>query len=187
MKGILRHGKKWHILLIAALVVCVGSFFIKDALKKDTNNAVCKNEEPYPYRTVNDIDSSGALYPYEFHKIDGNAYYKECAAIIKKIDPSADNYKSYCRSVIADIIKSMGTDNIEICIYDDDRAYELSEVELDGNFKGMDKSEMDALDAHLVAIYHGDIGQNDDNHTLYFYREANNRYTENEAFEPTNE
>jgi len=185
-KGIIRGIAKsryteWVIIFVFITLSVLNNVRVKNAKRILPSK---KDGVFLPYRTVSAIDGSGVLFPYEFQKLDGAGYYTECVAIIKNIDPAKDDYKTYCRSVISDIVKTAGAENLEVYVYDDNEAYEASEVRLGEEFKGINKSEMDSLEQHLVAVYHGKMNDDDDNFTLYFYQQAHNRYTENEAFEP---
>lgn len=170
------------ILISIALIFVFGKLHLK---KNKVDAPAKKDDSDLPYRTINTLDSS-RLIAYEFHKSEGDGgRFLACSAIIRNIDPARDDYKTWCRSIIADIIKTSGTDKIEVCIYDNYEAYLLSEVKAGQHFEPLTKGESDTVDRHTVATYYGDIDDYYENgHTLRFYSEAHNHYTETEVYEP---
>ncbi len=178
IKNTHRHGLIIFILVLLAV-------WEKSFLKIGRKHHPDKTDEVMPYRTINAMDGSNTLIAYEFHVRNEDGRTPECSAIIKKVDPSRDDYKTFCRSVVADIVKTMGTDRISISIYDDYEAYDLSEVKSAQQFKILNNNELDSVSKHTVAVYTGDTYCDRGNgHFLYFYAEAKNKYTEQEVVDP---
>jgi hypothetical protein len=158
-----------------------------------------KKEAVLPYRVINAINDSQLLIAYEFHKNDSEdqGYYGESvkyakfSAIIKNIDPTKDDYKTYCKSIIADITKTTGTATLEVSIYDNSETYELAEIKYAKQHGVLNKSEMDSVAKHTIANYCGEIyGENQEygeNDILLYYPEAGNRYTTQEKYDPNND
>jgi hypothetical protein len=140
----------------------------------------------YQYKTINVPDSTHQLLAYEFHayKGDGHGADYSCSAIIKKIDPAKDNYKLYSRAVIADIINTMNTDDIEVNIYDDYNAFVLAEQNNGNVFKLLTKAEEDSVCRHTVATYDTrERGWATNIRTITYYAQAGNKYTGQEPYE----
>ena len=81
-------------------------------------------------------------------------------------------------------VKSMGSDKIRICIYDDQQAWELSEIKWKGNFQTLIKPEQDTVDRHAIATYSGGIRDDEYTHRLNFFPYSKNNYSANELFFP---
>jgi hypothetical protein len=173
------------VILAVAAEALVGRY-----LKMDEPKAAPKantDSVAFPYRTVNALDTSRDLIAYEFHERRCRDCYQylACSAIIKNIDPAKDNYKTVCKSIIADVVRTTSTDRIELTIYDNYEAYELGELKYAQKYMVLSSSENDTVNRHTIATYLGDPNDNyNTNHTLYFYPEAKNRFTEHELYEP---
>ena len=140
----------------------------------------------FQYKTIAISDSTNQLLGYEFHAWKGDDYGVDynCCAIIKRIDPEKDKYKIYCRAIVADIIGSMGSSDIDVTIYDDYQAYVLAEQNGGKEFKILTKTEDDSIKSHTIATYDCRAGGwNDNTHILTFYAQAGNKYTENELYQ----
>ncbi len=174
----------FFVVLLLMLIAC-GNGNVKEKKLIKVSDTV---KVEFPYRTINAPDSNSYLIAYEFHTGNSDdSRYLECSAVIKSIDPTKDDYKTICRSVVADIIKTTGTDNIAIYIYDNYEAYTLAELKYGQQFKVLNKTETDTVELHRVADYYGKMRESEsqDNHTLRFYSQANNRFTEKEVYEPS--
>ena len=155
-----------------------------------------KRERPLPYRVITSLDSSQHLIAYEFHSDDSAdadygsicVRYPKFSAIIKNTNPAKDDYKNNCRSIISDIIKTTGTPTLEVNIYDDYQAYQVSESGNTMEFMSISKSEMDSLQKHIVATYYGEIygdyEEYGENYILSYYPQTNGHYTEQEKYDP---
>ena len=103
--------------------------------------------------------------------------------------------KIYCKSIISDIVKSVGTDEIKVTIYDDYESYELSELRhsksllqwnAEEQFEEMNKNKSDYADKHFIAAYYGHPDENstaDYSGQLDYYPQANNHYKETEHYQ----
>ena len=175
----------WVEALILSLIVTIGAFIGKprEAAKTEIDDKVVE----FPFRTVNNADTQ-TLYAYELHKRKATQdELPEFCAIIKNVDPSKDDYKTYCRSVIADIVKTEGTDKLLVYIYDSNEAYELYENKFLLHYNNLDTNEIDIVDKHLVASYIGNRNVGFDyavTHKLAYYENAHNSHTESETYQP---
>ncbi len=142
-------------------------------------------EVTFPYRIVDSTGDSQKLYAYILHREDdGHDPFVTYSAVIRHIDPAKDNYKTYCKYVIHDIVKTAGTGKIYISLYDDDHAWELSEVKFKQQFKPLNKPEQDSVDKHAVATYNGGIYDDEHTHRLNFFPDAQNGFYSTEIFFP---
>lgn len=178
-----------YIFFSGAAIAVLVLFLVYDKMHlKKTAGSISSNKDAAirPYRVTNATNGNLGLLGYSFHRNDsGSNEYQDCSAVIRNIDPEKDDYKTYCKSVIADIIKIAGNDKIALSIYDDNGAYELSELKYCQQYKVLDRAETDSVKRHTVAVYYGDIHDGyQNNHTLWFYKEAENRYSEKGFYEP---
>jgi len=187
----------WAVLIL--LLFCVFGMRMygkKGKPKTEDSSTSNKKEIHYPYRVITAIDSSQHLIAYELHKNDSEdadygaicSKYPKYSAIIKNVNPEKDDYKTNCRSVISDIIKTTGTATLEINIYDDYQSYSLNEEEGTLQSMSLSKDASDSMLKHIIATYdgyiYGDYETYGENYTLEYYPLANNRYTEKEKYEP---
>ena len=171
------------VLLIMAALLIVQNIRPKKVIT--ANEPGRKKDSLRPYRVISSINDSQQLMSYIFHQsADDEMNCKECSAVIRAIDPAKDDYKTYCKSVINDIVKTMGTDHIEITLYDDDKAYELLEIQSAQQMEMLTDVDFDSVSQHVVATYYGARGDYVDNHLLHYYPQAGNRYTAQEIYFP---
>ena len=168
----------------------------KEKTRSADSTASNKKAIQFPYRVITALDSSQHLIAYELHKNDSEVAdygaictkYPKYSAIIKSINPAKDDYKTNCRSIISDIVKTTGNPTLEINIYDDYQAYTLSEENDALEYMSLSKCASDSLLKHIVATYdgyiYGDYEAYGQNYVLAFYPQANNRYSEQEKYEP---
>jgi len=180
--------KKQYIFWIKfiAILLFVGSAMFRYSKrvksKKEPEEKVITN----PYRIINNPGDEQNLYAYELHKrkVPQDELTEFCA-VIRNQDPAKDDYKAYCKSVIADIVKTSGTDRLIVYIYDSNEAYELYETKFLQRFHNLDTTESDLVAEHLVATY---IGERDNyygtHHQLSFYEDAHNGHSERETYWP---
>jgi hypothetical protein len=184
-KGINLNQPKVKYTLLVLLIIAVemlGRMNMKKN-KDKTLPLVIKNNIALPLRTVNASDNSQRLFAYQlisdqYFKDGEGMVYQEYSAIIEEINPGKDDYKAYCISVIKDILKMTTVENVTVNIYDSYEAYEYSEFDFGKTFKGVSKEEMDSIDKHTVAEYSCVLGYESYDHTLWFYPQAKNAYTE---------
>jgi len=170
---------------VAAICIIVAAIG-KENDERPKANISKRKKIDFPLRVIYVSATSQDLIAYTLHNKDSDGMpYRSFCAVIKNIDPSKEDFKNYCRAIIADIIKSVGTDEIAIYIYDDTEAYRLSEVDYPGVYKDVNKEEADLIKQHTIAIYSGDIGGYDeDNHTISYYSLAGSRFTGKEIYNP---
>ena len=146
-------------------------------------------EDQYPFRATFLIGNEQQTIAYYFYKrYSENMMHQECSAVIHNIDPLKDDYKTYCKSVVADIVKKSGTKNIDVTIYDDSGAFELSEIKCGQEFKVLDLHEIDSVGKHTIASFSGtDIYQNEPTNSICYYTLLNNKNTATEFFTPQTE
>ncbi len=169
------------IIIVAFVVTLSGFDFFNYPYKKFTKN---KSDSLLPYRAITSIDSSGKLLPYILHKNVGDEINsQEFTAIIKSINPAKDDYKVYCKSIIADIAKSITTNGITVYIFDDEKAGELHQAGYIGQVSFLDSAETVLVEKHTVAVYNGHMpDERWENYTISFYEYTGNGYAEKEYF-----
>ena len=138
-----------------------------------------------PYRIISAADTQ-ELFAYELHKKRLTQYdYTEYCAVIRNIDPAKDDYKAYCRSVVADIIKTEGNNRIWVTIYDSNEAYDLYEVRFSQQYQNLDTAQSGIVEKHHVATY---VGNSDSDygthHQLSYYEDAKNGLAQHETYQP---
>ena len=185
------------IVFILALTPVFKKIYHKKGKARDSSNQVL-----YPYRVITASDSNRQLIAYELFENDNdNDYYTfgytRCfGAILKSIDPARDDYKMYCRAIIADVVKMAGTDAIIVTIYDDYESFELSELRPVHDLSALNEAEQSEVsfqdkssyvNKHFIACYYGhDHGHDNEVSSgyLFFYPQANNHYHETENYQP---
>jgi len=80
------------------------------------------------YKTIYSSDDSSSLIGFELHTVQQQSGYQthqECSVIVKAMDPHKDDYKTYCKDIVKDLVDMYGSKNITISIYDSFEAYSL--------------------------------------------------------------
>ena len=183
--------RRWSRILPAIVSLLIAGVIGKSicAHKNTGKHPLTKSDSVvFPYRTI--MDSNQNLVAYELHQRAGQGedqQYTEYCAIIRTIDPLKDDYKTYCKSVVSDIIKTGGTDKIVVYIYDSSEAYALYEVDVLTRFRLLTEQESDLVDRHLIATFYGnrpDYYEDNSKYTLSYYEYANNGHSEHESYMP---
>jgi len=118
---------------------------------------------------------------YSLHKRQGIGYQDTgFAVIVRDIDPKTDKYKDICKAIVADIAHDYHNSNIDIAIYDSTDAYELYETGYLSEFKLLTASEIEIVNSHTIAIFHGVDCYNGSSKRINYYELANNGLTEQE-------
>ena len=162
---------------------------------KSLNNQATQKKEvthlPFKtlYKTIPNSENAIGLIGYELHEDgeynDGDDTYPEYNVVVKEIDSQADNYKSLCKDIIADVINTCGNDQVVVNIYDSFEAYRLAVTgEEFGKF--LSKEEEEKVNTHRVATYQYTYADyNEDKICLLtYYPDANNGLRENEVYIP---
>jgi len=183
-----------HILLVVVLVLAFLPFFKIGHGKKSLGKDAASKEQVYPYRVINSLDSSDQLIGYELYENAPDGDTRSFSAIIKSMDPGKDDYKIYCRSIVADIVKMAGTNQVKITVYDDVESFEMSEVKLVHDSSAVDdaaqmearnKKDYDPAGTHLIGAYSGRYTEDPNvSGQLVYYPNANNHYSESENYDP---
>ena len=138
-----------------------------------------------PFHTISMPGSSQDLYAYELHRrqIPQDDMPEYCA-VVRNIDPARDDYKAYCRAVVADIMKTTGSKKIIVYVYDSNEAYHLYEVRFLLQLQNLDAREMATVNDHHIATYIGERANGDYevSRQLSFYEDAHNGYTGQEPY-----
>jgi hypothetical protein len=171
------------LMLFFGIIICGRSFKFHNDLTKESTTA----HFPYKtiYKTIPDSENAIGLIDYELHEdgeyTDGEETYPTYNAVIKNIDKD-DNYKSLCKDVVTDIIKTCGDKRVIVNIYDSFEAYSLAmnEERLD---KFLTNEEEATINSHRVATYVLDHTNNTDEEigVLTYYPDAKNGLKENET------
>lgn len=177
----------WVEALVLLLIVFAATFAVRSgshAQHEPDDKAIV-----FPFRTVNNPDTQ-TLYAYELHKRRvAQDELPELCAIIKNVDPAKDDYKTYCKLVVNDIVRTSGTDKLVVYIYDSNEAYELYENKFLYQYKNLDTNESSLVDRHLIATYTGSRNNSYDYYTgpqLAYYENAHNGRNESETYQPGN-
>jgi hypothetical protein len=184
-------SKIGYVIILTLLIA--GFFWIKEKknqkkIKDKLNMKLTRAEVALPYRTINAPDSddlfSYKLVANEFYKDLDGMPYQEFSAILKTVDLSKDDYKTYCTTVIKDILKTTPTGNVTVYLYDDYDAYQSSELNVSPEFKALSVKEKDSMDRHTIAAYYCQLGNEGYDRALWFFPETHNKLTEKVLFEP---
>jgi hypothetical protein len=156
------------------------------------HNEVAQEEKstahlPYQtlYKTIPDSENAIGLIGYELHDdgeyFDGDETYPTFSAVVKNIDTKNDNYRSLCKDVLADIIRTCGDKHVIVNIYDSFEAYTLARS-AESQYKLLNKEEEDTINNHRVATYEITYTNDHDDpvYQLTYYPDAVNGLSEKE-------
>ena len=181
------------VLALVFLLLAGAGAFIRPHLantghKPDDKDKPGNNAVAFPYHTITTAVDSQDLYAYELHKrVAMQDELPEYCAVIRQVDPAKDDYKTYCKLVISDIIKTTGTDKLVVYIYDSNEAYELYETKFLQHYTNLDTVEMNTVNEHSIATYTGKrefCWDYSENYLLSYYGSAHNGRTGQEAYQP---
>ena len=174
--------------LVVAVAFMPTSIFTGKKEPEKKQNEPDTNVVNTPYRTINTAIDSQDLYAYELHKrIVMQDDLPEFCAIIRKVDPTKDDYRNYCRLVVSDIVKTAHTDTLIVYIYDSNEAYELYETKFLRQYQNLDTTESNIVNEHFIATYTGkrDFSWDYDAcNQLSYYENAHNGKTAREMYMP---
>ena len=72
------------------------------------------------------------------------------------MNPATDSYKNYCKTIVADLVRSLKTERVKIDIYDNAESYELFVNHTSKNNHDYSKEEIKRmLKYHNLAVYRG--------------------------------
>lgn len=135
------------------------------------------------YKTIYSHDDSASLIGFELHSFTrryGSDVHKECSVIVRSINPSKDDYRTYCKDVVDDVVKMYGAENITINIYDSFEAYSLVVDES----KLLSREEELFISNHRVAVFDAYYEEGDKYRALTYYPEAGNTLYEKLDYTP---
>ncbi len=103
------------------------------------------------YKTIYSTDDSNSLIGFELHStiypLQCGAH-KECSVVVRSMDPSKDDYKTYCKDIVKELLTMYGNSNTTINIYDSFEAYSLA---TDDN-RLLSLKEEQYINQHKIAI-----------------------------------
>lgn len=187
---------KYYIWIVVGLILCL--FLSKRFYQVKQNNLpIDASQVQYPYRTIDSLGHAGTMYAYilmhkrEIYNQLSYTSREDYGIVIRKINPAKDDFKTYCKLVIMDIVNRNipykrlvnFESNIDINIYDDDEAYKLAE-KTDSYFDTLNRKENNFFNDHLVATYFGNMDEHKEIHLLNFYPKTHNRFSSEEDFKP---
>jgi hypothetical protein len=139
--------------------------------------AVAVTHEKTLYKTIYTHDADNSLLGFELHssatRIAGELH-KQCSVIVRTMDPAADDYKTYCKDIVDELVGMYGEENLTVNIYDSFEAYSL--VMDESHFLTQQQEAFVA--GHKVASYEAYYEDGDRLAFLTYYPEAANRYYE---------
>jgi hypothetical protein len=165
-----------------ALIVCPGLFLHTRKLNEQPiqQTSIAKTL----YKTIYSNDDSNSLIGFELHSnLQHHNFYgihKECSVIVKAIDPKTEDYKTYCKDIVNDVIGMYGDTNITVNIYDSFEAYSLSLDEY-----ALTKESEAIINAHKIAVFDSYFEQNDRYAYLTYYPYAANGLYEKMSYDGT--
>ncbi len=125
------------------------------------------------YKTIYSSDDSNSLIGFELHSNLQQCRFnthKECSVIVKTMDPRSDDYKTYCKDIVNDVIGMYGDTNITINIYDSFEAYSVA-VNDDFTITPEDAAK---INTHKIAVFDSYEEVDDKYAYLTYYPDANN-------------
>ncbi|MBX2905571.1 MAG: hypothetical protein KF744_06000 [Taibaiella sp.] len=145
--------------------------------KRRIGSAVAVTHEKTLYKTINTHDADNSLLGFELHsstaQIAGELH-KQCSVIVRTMDPTADDYKTYCKDIVDELIGMYGEENLTVNIYDSFEAYSMV---MDDSRLPTTKDEQ-FIAGHKVASFEAYYEDGDRLAFLTYYPEAANRYYE---------
>ncbi len=114
---------------------------------------------------------------------DRAVWYDAC---IKEINPAKDDYKAYCRFIVADLVKKYGTNKIAVAIYDSKKAQQLYGVNYQQKHQILNKNDKNYVSQHTIGLYAGGLDGDPDTYELSYYTDAEGmkQYKGRENFKP---
>lgn len=141
------------------------------------DNAVAITHGKTLYKAINTHDSGNSLLGFELHssalRVAGELH-KECSVIVRTMDPAVDNYKTYCKDIVDELVGMYGEENLSVNIYDSFEAYSL--VMDETHF--LTQQEEQFVAAHKLAAFETYYEDGDRFSILTFYPDAANRLYE---------
>ncbi len=112
----------------------------------------------------------------------GNLY----SVVINIVDPAKDDFKAWCRYIVADVKTKTGINNLTINIFDIKQAQYLFDIT--SKRRELPKADLDYIHAHHVANYNGKIDETAKSYQLVFYPGCSDtplkKYMGKEDFKP---
>lgn len=129
------------------------------------------------YKAINTHDDSSSLLGFELHsaaiRLNGHLH-KQCSVILRSMDPTVDDYKTYCKDIVDDLVAMYGEENLTVNIYDSFEAYSL--VMDDAHL--LTQQEEQFVAGHKIASFEAYYEDGDRLAFLTYYPEAGNRLYE---------
>ena len=166
----------YFFLLICVLITLFIRFLTLCNHRKEQE--IHKVEIGLPYRTIFAPGNSGGLIGYTIQKVSGDMLPITINIKTKDIHPAKEDYKAYCRNIIADVLKTVATDRVEIHIFDNDTACDRYQTQL------VTDAEGEFIAMHSVATYYGNLGYGEEDYLISFYDEAHNTFSFKEHYKP---
>jgi len=119
---------------IAIMLLGIIGFYGAILSSRVTSNSRLRDEaaaithEKTLYKTISTHDADNPLLGFELHssalRVAGELH-KQCSVIVRTMDPAADNYKTYCKDIVDELVGMYGEENLTVNIYDSFEAYSL--------------------------------------------------------------
>ena len=132
---------------------------------------------PTLYKTICSHDDSSSLIGFELHSVAvrlGGELHKQCSVIVRDMDPASDDYKTYCKDIVDDLVAMYGAENLTVNIYDSFEAYSLVMDES----RLLTNKDAEFIASHKVASFEAYYEDGDRLAFLTYYPDADNRYSE---------
>lgn len=81
------------------------------------------------YKTIYSTDDSNSLIGFELHSTVyplQNGEHKVCSVVVRSMDPQKEDYKTYCKDIVKELLSMYGNSNTTVNIYDSFEAYSLA-------------------------------------------------------------
>ena len=163
--------------------MCIVGFYAAILSSRVTSHGSRRNSGPSVahaktlYKTINSHDDSSSLIGFELHSVAlrlRGELHKQCSVIVRDIDPASDDYKTYCKDIVDNLVAMYGAENLTVNIYDSFEAYSLVMDES----RLLTSTDERFIANHKVASFETWYEDDDRLAFLTYYPDAGNRYYE---------
>lgn len=129
------------------------------------------------YKAIKTHDAGNSLLGFELHssslRIAGELH-KQCSVIVRSMDPAADDYKTYCKDIVDELVGMYGAENLNVNIFDSFEAYSLVIDET----RFLTQEEEKFVAGHKLAAFETYYEDGDRFAFLTYFPDADNRLYE---------
>lgn len=168
---------------IGVLLMCIAGFYTAILSSRVTSHGSRRHpgasvtHAKTLYKTINSHDDSSSLIGFELHSMAinrGGEVHKQCSVIVRDMNPASDDYKTYCKDIVDDLVAMYGAENLTVNIYDSFEAYSLVMDES----RLLTNNDAEFVASHKIASFETWYEDDDRLAFLTYYPDAGNRYYE---------